>query len=72
LPNVYHGNSSNHQATIASRSLSALTESKESKNICKGASGDKIDTNGKLVISNVTLRKNIRDREDTRKFIMHN
>ncbi|XP_018354281.1 PREDICTED: uncharacterized protein LOC108755650 isoform X2 [Trachymyrmex septentrionalis] len=45
LPNVCHGNDSNHQATIASRSLSALTESsKESKNICKGASGDKIDT----------------------------
>ncbi|XP_011057893.1 PREDICTED: uncharacterized protein LOC105148088 [Acromyrmex echinatior] len=45
LPNVCHGNGSNHQATIASRSLSALTESsKESKNICKGASGDKIDT----------------------------
>ena len=74
LPNVCHGNDSNHQATIASRSLSALTESsKESKNICKGASGDKIDTTGKLVISNyVTLRKSIRDREDTRKFIMHN
>ncbi|KYN09066.1 hypothetical protein ALC57_19034 [Trachymyrmex cornetzi] len=45
LPNVCHGNDSNHQATIASRSLSALTESsKRSKNICKGASGDKIDT----------------------------
>ncbi|KYN06150.1 hypothetical protein ALC62_02911 [Cyphomyrmex costatus] len=46
LPNVCHGNDSNHQATIASRSLSALTDEspKESKNTCKGASGDKIDT----------------------------
>ncbi|XP_011701174.1 PREDICTED: uncharacterized protein LOC105457921 isoform X2 [Wasmannia auropunctata] len=49
LPNVCHGsslNDSNHQTAIASRSLSALTDgsSKKSKNICKGASGDKIDT----------------------------
>lgn len=62
LPNVCHGspcNDSNHQAAIASRSLSALTDgsSKESKNICKGASGDKIDTNGELIISNVILLK---------------
>jgi len=54
LPNVCYGsscNDSNHQAAIASRSLSALTDgsSKESKNICKGASGDKIDTNGELI-----------------------
>jgi len=53
LPNVCYGscNDSNYQATIASRSLSALTDgsSKESKNICKGASGDKIDTNGELI-----------------------
>lgn len=72
LPNVCHGNDSNLQATIASRSLTALTDesSKESKNICKGASGDKIDTSGKLGISNVTLRKSIR--ESRRKFIMYN
>ncbi|XP_032680841.1 uncharacterized protein LOC116848642 [Odontomachus brunneus] len=49
LPNVFQGsscNNSNQQAAIASRSLSTLTEgsSKESKNISKGASGDKIDT----------------------------
>jgi len=52
LPNVCYGSSGNdsNQAAIASRSLSALTDgsSKESKNICKGASGDKIDTNGEL------------------------
>lgn len=68
LPNVYHGssyNDSNHQATIASRSLSALNDgsSKKSKNICKGASGDKIDMNGKLIISNIIIQKNIRDKE---------
>ncbi|CAL1687876.1 unnamed protein product [Lasius platythorax] len=50
LPNVSRGsscNDDNQQPAIASRSLSALTDrsSKESKNICKGASGDKIDTN---------------------------
>ncbi|XP_011865201.1 PREDICTED: uncharacterized protein LOC105560579 isoform X2 [Vollenhovia emeryi] len=50
LPNVCHGlscNGSNRQAAIVSRSLSALPDgsSKESKNICRGASGDKIDTN---------------------------
>lgn len=68
LPNVCHGssyNDSNHQATIASRSLSALTDrsSKKSKNICKGASGDKIDTNGELIISNIITQKSIRDKE---------
>lgn len=52
LPNVFRGsscNDNNQQRAIASRSLSTLTDrpSKESKNICKGASGDKIDTNGK-------------------------
>lgn len=52
LPNVFRGspcNDNNQQPAIASRSLSTLTDrsSKESKNICKGASGDKIDTNGK-------------------------
>ncbi|XP_029156624.1 uncharacterized protein LOC114929296 [Nylanderia fulva] len=49
LPNVFRGSScnDNQQPAIASRSLSALTDRppKESKNICKGASGDKIDTN---------------------------
>ncbi|XP_071561687.1 uncharacterized protein [Temnothorax nylanderi] len=49
LPNVCHESpcsDSNRQAAIVSKSLSALTDgsSKESKNICKGASGDKIDT----------------------------
>lgn len=52
LPNVFRGsscNDNNQQPAIASRSLSTLTDksSKESKNTCKGASGDKIDTNGK-------------------------
>lgn len=54
LPNVSRGsscNDDNQQPAIASRSLSALTDrsSKESKNICKGASGDKIDTNGEQI-----------------------
>ncbi|XP_020293691.1 uncharacterized protein LOC109859646 isoform X2 [Pseudomyrmex gracilis] len=49
LPNVFHGSSyddSNQHSAIVSRSLSALNDRslKESKNICKGASGDKIDT----------------------------
>ncbi|KAL6443307.1 hypothetical protein ACFW04_002891 [Cataglyphis niger] len=50
LPNVFRGsscNDGNQQPAIASRSLSALSDrpSKESKNTCKGASGDKNDTN---------------------------
>lgn len=54
LPNVFRGSSckdGNQQPAMASRSLSALTDrpSKESKNICKGASGDKIDTNGEQI-----------------------
>lgn len=62
MPNVCHGssyNDSNHQAAIASRSLSTVTDgsSKKSKNICKDASGDKIDTSGELNISNIKLRK---------------
>ncbi|XP_025264722.1 uncharacterized protein LOC105251130 [Camponotus floridanus] len=53
LPNVFRGsscNDNNQQPAIASRSLSTLTDwpSKESKNICKGASGDKIDTSVSL------------------------
>ncbi|EFN76854.1 hypothetical protein EAI_16502 [Harpegnathos saltator] len=52
LPNVFQGSSipkgsdSNHQSAVISRSLSTLTDrsSKKSKNISKGASGDKIDT----------------------------
>ncbi|XP_012234840.2 uncharacterized protein [Linepithema humile] len=50
LPNVFDGSSCNdgiRQSAAASRSLSTLTDRllRESKNICKGASGDKIDTN---------------------------
>ncbi|EZA48525.1 hypothetical protein X777_13673 [Ooceraea biroi] len=49
LPNVFRGlscNDNNQQPSIASKSLSTLSDcsSKKSKNICKGASGDKIDT----------------------------
>jgi hypothetical protein len=55
LPNVFHGlscNDNNQQPPITSKSLSTLTDcsSKKSKNIRKGASGDKIDTSGKLVM----------------------